>query len=236
MKKTFFTLIELLVVIAIISILAAMLLPALAKAREKGRGIACTGQIRQLALAAQMYASDNEDHFPCYGSSDPNKIAKTVWFSTSLKPYLGIPLNTGWSTPYRANSRPLVCPSKKGQWYRIDANAADGQRDIHYLSYAFSCRLSFQKVSRLKKPTDYVLMCDGSEWPFGFMYFNTTADNRAMYASGLNKVACNRHLDKLTVSYADGHTGMVYRPDVTQVEIPWSDLNESLKNASYVLP
>jgi len=236
MKKHVFTLIELLVVIAIISILAAMLLPALSKAREKGRGIACTGQIRQLALAAHMYASDCEDFFPCYGSANSSKSAQTVWFSTSLKPYLGIPLNTGWSAPYMANSRPLVCPSKVTAWYRLDAKAADGQRDIHYLSYAFSCRLSFQKVSRLKKPTDYVLICDGDKWPFGFMYFNTTADNRAMYGGGVNKVAFNRHLDKLTVAYADGHTGMVYRPEVTQVEIPWTDLDESQKTASFILP
>jgi prepilin-type N-terminal cleavage/methylation domain-containing protein len=74
-----FTLIELLVVIAIIAILAGMLLPALARAKEAGRRISCVNGIRQLGLSAKMYTDDDEDYFPARNL--PN-----AW-TTALQPY-----------------------------------------------------------------------------------------------------------------------------------------------------
>ena len=59
-----FTLIELLVVVAIIGILAGILLPALAKAKEKGYQAQCINGFKQMGLAIQMYADDNEDSLP----------------------------------------------------------------------------------------------------------------------------------------------------------------------------
>ena len=90
--KTGFTLIELLVVIAIIAILAAMLLPALAKAKEKAKSIQCLNDLRQLSLAAQMYVSDSQGYFPSRSFTDhwPDKFYDT----------------------YGKNVKLLVCPSE----------------------------------------------------------------------------------------------------------------------------
>jgi len=71
MKRRGFTLIELLVVIAIIAILAAILFPVFAKAREKARQASCTSNVKQLALGALMYIQDYDEQYPFWNGQGP---------------------------------------------------------------------------------------------------------------------------------------------------------------------
>lgn len=81
-----FTLIELLVVLAIIAILAALLLPALATAKEKGRQSSCINNVRQQTLAVLLYADENNDTLPPTAYNDPD--GNEIDWPSLLDPYL----------------------------------------------------------------------------------------------------------------------------------------------------
>lgn len=89
MRRTLaFTLIELLVVVAIIAILAALLLPALGKAKSKARDIVCLNNLKQWGLATQMFAAENDDFLPQDGS--PNGLSTREGWYVDLPRVLGL--------------------------------------------------------------------------------------------------------------------------------------------------
>ncbi len=116
-----FTLIELLVVVAIISVLAAILLPALQQAKEQGRRAKCASNLKQIGLATQVYLDDNNGAFPEYPDT-----------TTRLWSYVGIQSTSALNN----HTHVFYCPSANGKKEAINETFWEAYLGGAYLHYA----------------------------------------------------------------------------------------------------
>jgi len=192
-----FTLIELLVVIAIIAILAAILFPVFARAREKARQTSCLNNVRQLTTAALMYVQDYDEmffhrYFPAVSSIT---VGRVNWIDTSGNSLLG---------PYIKNTQIAKCPS--------DGALAYG--------YAYSDALSYTvSIAKIQSPADILMFVDDT-WGGRIAYLpanvTTGASNLANWSANFanpttaprvwgENTPYGRHNNGANVGFVDGH-------------------------------
>ena len=193
-RRTGFTLIELLVVIAIIAILAAILFPVFARAREKARQTSCLSNVKQMALAAMMYIQDyDEVFFPrvagSWGGTPPESI---YWMPRTRT-------ETGLIAPYAANWDIFRCPSVPNR-----------------RGYGYNFHLGFASLAEVVKPAECVLFGDDTfgsmVWympsqgvhNWGANFVNPPGSTGANIVWGEN-CPYGRHNGQVNVAFCDGH-------------------------------
>lgn len=224
-----FTLIELLVVIAIIAILAAMLLPALAKAKEQAKITQCLSNIRQVGMASALYLGDYSDRYPPKASRN-GVVTQTSWVGqTGMLPgYDTVSAAERWLSPYiaredrRARVEVARCPSDKNS----PANPPTGRSHFEDYGSSYLANLYFPEGSG--NPVIYTLNLSDTKSikasdiakPARFVTFSAWGAYRVAWWSEdianqplLSNMMWHRKSYRWNTLFGDGHSGLIkYEP------------------------
>ncbi|MBN2642191.1 MAG: type II secretion system protein [Victivallales bacterium] len=194
MKKSF-TLIELLVVIAVIAILAAMLLPALARSKEVGKSIHCTGNLKQLGVLMTMYTDSYKEWFP-FNSGAPYNWIRCLENSDLLKTTAGTKMNN--------QTKVFMCPNDLYNIKRMHIRS--WVYDSINVSYGYNfrhlCRIQ-RKTNQITRPSNTILMVDCSEDGVSSRGYGLA------YSWIINQRAFPRHYGNANSVFIDGHVESV---------------------------
>ncbi len=189
-RKRGFTLIELLVVITIIAILAAILFPVFARAREKARASGCQSNLKQIGLAILQYVSDYDDVLPI-GSYNSPPLTGIRWMHQIY--------------PYVKNAQIFTCPSDPTRTW--DPSAYGNAGNYGYNAYF----LNQQPLSYIIKPSETVMVGDTPGGPSASNRFRIRPSTASCWGpdSGLwnpnESWPAYRHFDKANILFVDGH-------------------------------
>jgi prepilin-type N-terminal cleavage/methylation domain-containing protein/prepilin-type processing-associated H-X9-DG protein len=212
-----FTLIELLVVIAIISLLAAILFPVFARARENARRASCQSNLKQIGLGLLQYVGDYDDTMPFsfFGTAGNSDATNYKWMDAIY--------------PYVKNEQIFTCPSDNASnsRYVYQGRLSAGQDSINYGSYGMngaygsgpdnttpprSSTLYLVKLASVQAPATTVWVTDNNNAPSttnpggsqGFFWGTLPAINTAVTPHQLQNIVA-RHFDFTDVLFCDGH-------------------------------
>jgi prepilin-type N-terminal cleavage/methylation domain-containing protein/prepilin-type processing-associated H-X9-DG protein len=204
--RSAFTLVELLVVIAIIAILAAILFPVFAQAREKARQATCLSNMRQLGLGLAMYIGDWDD--TCFFFGHASQLSR----ADPSRPLGATRENRWWNQilPYtRTQGALLVCPSDGGRVPHATEDGRDG-RPLVPRSYVANRAAENLPLASVDRPSDIVVVtekcaaawCDDSWFEPPKNLYNKVRDGVDL---GEPVLALARHQGGVSCAFFDGH-------------------------------